>query len=166
MKVTDRPEVAFLSAIVGAFVAGIGTLLFLQNMVDQRVPSAIERLYQEGKVKLPRGPVGPPGPAVGMLEPIDVVIATPNVKGSFYVAPPHQVQEHRLQVSVPVGHRLLATWYVPVDAVPNLVHFDHVETNVGDRDTIVLAVRGKPNVDVPLRLYIYGIYGPERESNA
>jgi hypothetical protein len=40
MKITDKPIIAFLSAVMGAFLAGIGALTWLDNRVDTAVSKA------------------------------------------------------------------------------------------------------------------------------
>ncbi len=57
MKITDRPIVIFLSCVMGAFLAGIGTYTFFKSHVGDAVDSYL-KLNSE---KLPTGPAGPAG---------------------------------------------------------------------------------------------------------
>jgi len=59
-KITDRPAVIFLSAVVAAFVAGITAWIFLTNQIQEKARAAVLELKTKGEL-LP-GPAGPPGP--------------------------------------------------------------------------------------------------------
>lgn len=72
-KVTDRPLIIFLSAVVGAFIAGVSCYLFLSKSITDETTRAVERLELSGK--LPRGPQGPAGPEAASL-PVGTVIAS------------------------------------------------------------------------------------------
>lgn len=52
MKITDRPAVAFLSAVVGAFAAGAGALVFLDERIDSRIPEAVTAAAEAGELRL------------------------------------------------------------------------------------------------------------------
>lgn len=41
MKMTDRPVVIFLSAVVGAFLSGVGALLWLDKYIQQKINSDV-----------------------------------------------------------------------------------------------------------------------------
>lgn len=58
--VKERPAVVFLSGVVGAFVAGITTWIFLSNYIDSRVRGVLTDM--KNRDELPRGPQGLPGP--------------------------------------------------------------------------------------------------------
>jgi len=56
-KVTDRPVVVFLSAVLAAFLAGVGVYTFLQS----HIATSVDNYLQINKDHLPPGPSGPPG---------------------------------------------------------------------------------------------------------
>ena len=57
------PVVAFLGAVVGAFVAGITTWIFLEQHINDRIENTVPEMVKNGKIKLPSPLSGPPGPA-------------------------------------------------------------------------------------------------------
>ena len=77
--VKDYPSVVFLSGVVGAFVAGVTTWIFLSSFIDGRVSNALTTLQAQGK--LPHGPegssgpIGPVGPSASDLMPVGSVIS-------------------------------------------------------------------------------------------
>ena len=54
---------------------------------------------------------------------LNVVIGTP--AGVTYHAPIGAAQNY--EIDIPAGRRILAAWYHPIDNIPDLVKFGHIE---------------------------------------
>lgn len=79
----------------------------------------------------------------------NIVIGGGPVNGN-YNAPVGQMQSFE----VPVGGNVGVCWYTPVDNLPDLMAFDHIEIVPSGSGNLRLTI--KPNRNALLRLYVYG----------
>jgi hypothetical protein len=79
MKITDRLTVAFLSAVVTAFVAGVTAYVFLEGKIEKEVSDQLKMMKEKGELqKGDKGDPGNPGaPGIeGKPGPIEVGVGT------------------------------------------------------------------------------------------
>jgi hypothetical protein len=55
---------------------------------------------------------------------------------------------------VPIGAPVSACWYAPIDDIPSLMAWDHIEVTPSTPGNVTLILR--PNRDNLLRIYVYG----------
>jgi hypothetical protein len=136
------PVVAFLSAVVGAFVAGVTGWIFLVQHVDDQIKDAVPRIvktmFDNGTIKLPSpspGPPGPPGPAFDLK----TTVIRPTVHLRFLdKEPPDSVGDINLiretdqaekVITIPelAGRRIIGLSWMPVLNMPAVIHFGTVQ---------------------------------------
>ena len=71
--------------------------------------------------------------------------------GAPYNAPVGQTQSF----DIPVGETVTTCWYIPVDNLPDLLGFDHIDVApAGHAGSVTLTF--KPSRNALLRIYVYG----------
>ncbi len=95
---------------------------------------------------------------IGFIEPVNTVIGTPGTTDAQFVAPYHEIRCFDITVSVPDGYRLSRVWYVPIDNLPDVVNFHHIEVGISGRNIVRLMIKGLKGREALLRIIIQGSY--------
>jgi hypothetical protein len=66
-----------------------------------------------------------------------------------------------LDSKIPPGSQILATWYVPIDNIPDVAGFSHIEVTIDDENTITLRLSAVTGREALLRILIHAVYGPK-----